>query len=72
MNALSAFVAGSTESIKQELNEMTRLQNLLVAEITEKSVIKEENLRDYITRKAEWYIPPSEAINLKFATGYYK
>ncbi len=51
---------------------MTRLQNLLVAEITEKSVIKEETLRDYITRKAEWYIPPSEAINLKFATGYYK
>ncbi len=69
---LSAFVADSTEGIKQELNEMTRLQNLLVAEITEKSVVKEETLRDYITRKAEWYITPCEAINLKLATGYYK
>ena len=45
---------------------------MLVAEITEKSIVKEETLRDFITRKAEWYIPASEAISLKLATGYYK
>lgn len=69
---LSTFIADSTEGIKQELNEMTRLQNLLVSEIIEKSVIKEETLRDYITRKAEWYITPNEALTLKLANGYYK
>lgn len=26
----------------------------------------------YITRKAEWYIPASEAISLKLANSYYK
>lgn len=69
---LSTCLADSTEGIKQELNELTRLQNLFVAEITEKSMVKEEILRDYITRKAEWYIPASEAMSLKMATGYYK
>ena len=29
-------------------------------------------LRDYISRKAEWYIPASEAITLKLADKYYK
>lgn len=69
---LSVLISDSTEGIKQELKEMTRLQDLLVAEITEKSAVKEDTLRDYITRKAEWYIPSSEAISLKLATGYYK
>lgn len=69
---LSMFIVDSTEGIKQELKEMTRLQDMLVAEITEKSIVKEETLRDLITRKAEWYIPASEAISLKLATGYYK
>lgn len=69
---LSTYIASTTEGIKQELKEMTRLQNLLIAEITEKSAVPEESLRDYITRKAEWYIPASEAIALKLATGYYK
>lgn len=69
---LSTFLADSTEGIKQELKEMTRLQDMLVAEITEKSAVKEEVLRDYITRKAEWYIPASDALSLKLATGYYK
>ena len=69
---LSVLIADSTEGVKQELKEMTRLQELLVAEITEKSAVKEDTLRDYITRKAEWYIPSDEAITLKLATGYYK
>ena len=69
---LASFVVGKTEGIKQELNEMTRLQNLLVDEITKKSMVKEETLKDYIIRKAEWYIPADEAIALKLATGYYK
>ena len=69
---LSGFIADSTEGIKQELNEMTRLQHMLISEITEKSIVKEDTLRDYITRKAEWYIPASDAVSLKLATGYYK
>lgn len=37
-----------------------------------KPMIKEETLRDYISRKAEWYIPATEAITLKLADKYYK
>ena len=69
---LSVFAIDTTEGIKQELIEMLRLQNLLVTEILSKSAVKEETLRDYITRKAEWYIPADEAIKLKLADGYYK
>ena len=31
-------------------------------------MVKEETLKDYIIRKAEWYIPADEAIELKLAT----
>lgn len=51
---------------------MIRLQEMLVSEIVGKSMIKEEILRDYISRKAEWYIPATEAITLKLADKYYK
>ena len=64
---LSVFAIDKTEGLKQELDEMLRLQAILVSEITEKSLVKEETLRDYITRKAEWYIPAKEAIALKLA-----
>ena len=66
------FAIDTTEGIKQELIEILRLQNLLVTEILSKSIVKEETLQDYITRKAEWYIPADEAIKLKLADGYYK
>ena len=69
---VSLFAYDKTEGIKQELNEMIRLQEMLVSEIVGKSMIKEETLRDYISRKAEWYIPATEAITLKLADKYYK
>ena len=67
---LSVFAIDKTEGLKQELDEMLRLQAILVSEITEKSLVKEKTLRDYITRKAEWYIPAKEAIALKLADEY--
>ena len=60
------------KGIKQELNEMIRLQEMLVSEIVGKSMIKEETLRDYISGKVEWYIPANEAIALKLTDKYYK
>ena len=51
---------------------MIRLQEMLVSDIADKSMVKEDILRDYISRKAEWYIPASEAITLKLADKYYK
>jgi ATP-dependent Clp protease protease subunit len=69
---LSTFAIDKTEGIKQELNEMLRLQDLLIADIVGCSLVEEEKLRDYIMRKAEWYIPASDAISLRLANGYYK
>ena len=69
---VSLFAYDKTEGIKQELNEMIRLQEMLVSDIADKSMVKEDILRDYISRKAEWYIPASEAITLKLADMYYK
>ena len=69
---VSLFAYDKTEGIKQELNEMIRLQEMLVSDIADKSMVKEDILRDYISRKAEWYIPANEAITLKLAEKYYK
>ena len=69
---VSLFAYDKTEGIKQELNEMIRLQEMLVSEIIGKSMVMEETLRDYISRKAEWYIPATEEITLKLADKYYK
>ncbi len=69
---ISLFAVDKTEGIKQELNETIRLQEMLIAEVVGRSMVKEETLRDYISRKAEWYIPADEAITLKLADKYYK
>ena len=45
---------------------------MLISEIVGTSAVEEEKLQDYITRKAEWHIPASEAILLKLANSYYK
>lgn len=69
---ISCWTYGKTEGIKQELNEMQRLQKIICNEIVSTSMVKQETLDDYISRKAEWYIPADEAIGLKLADGYYK
>ena len=38
----------------------------------EYSLVEESVLKDYINRKADWYIPAEEAIRLKIADAYYK
>lgn len=68
---LSTFSYGKTEEIKQDLDEMVRLQQKLIKTIIDSSSIKEETLQDYITRRAEWFIPASESIALSLADGYY-
>ena len=68
---ISTVVWDKTEGIKQEVKEMERLQTMLSQYITSTSLVKQETLNDYITRKAEWYIPAYEAIKLKLADGYY-
>lgn len=69
---ITTWVWDKSESIKQELNEVLRLQKVICNEITSTSSVKQTTLDDYITRKAEWYIPAEEAIKLKLANGYYK
>ena len=51
---------------------MLRIQEILINEVLDKSLVKEKQLRDYITRKAEWYISADKAIELKLAHEYYK
>ena len=69
---ISTWAWDKSEGIKQELSEMLRLQKIICNEVTSTSLVKQEILDDYITRKAEWYIPSDEAIKLKLADGYYK
>lgn len=69
---ISTVVADKLPGLKQELTECLRLQKLICNEVTNTSLIKQETLDDYINRKAEWYIPATEAIKLKLANGYYK
>ena len=44
---VSLFAYDKTEGIKQELNEMIRLQEMLVSEIVEKSMITEERRKEF-------------------------
>jgi len=69
---LSTFAADKTEGIIQELAEMKRLQKVLIETILDNSSIKRETLKDYVVRKAEWYIPAKDAIKLSLADDYYK
>ena len=76
---VSGISIGKTEELIQDLNESKRLQKLLIDTITNCSDVTEEKVNDYITRKAEWFITPKEAKELKLAddifrieTGLYK
>ena len=66
---VSNWIVDKTAGIKQELDEMLRLQTMLTQEIVANSIITEEQLQDYIDRKAEWYIPAQGAIILELADG---
>lgn len=69
---VAGWVHDKTEGIKQELEESKRLSKMYCNMITKNSLVKQETLDDYITRKAEWYISAEEAIDLKIANEYYK
>ena len=68
---ISTYMKGKTEYVKQELEEMNRLQKMLIDEITSKSLVKTKQLEDYIEKKSEWYIPAAQAISLELADSYY-
>ena len=61
-----------TEGVKIELAEGLRLQKMGIQFLTEYSLVEEYVINDYITRKADWFIPAEEAIRLKIADAYYK
>ena len=61
-----------TEGLKIELDEALRLQKMGSVFLMEYSLVEESMLKDYINRKADWYISAEEAIRLKIADAYYK
>lgn len=65
-------VFDKVEGLRQELNESERLRKMAIKDITSRSLVKEETLNDYVQRKAEWYIPAEQAIELQLADEYYK
>ena len=69
---ISTFSIGKTEAVKQDLMETLRLQDMFIKTVVETSTVREETLKDYITRKAEWFIPAAEAISMSLADGYYR
>lgn len=69
---ISLWAVDKSEFAKQELEESLRLQEALIKEITSTSRVKEKMLRDYISRKAEWYIPSKESIDLGLADQYLR
>ena len=64
---ISTWIWDKSETIKQELKEILRLQKMLFDEILSRSLVKQDQLDDYVTRKAEWYIPSDKAIKLKIS-----
>ena len=68
---VKGWVNDKIEGIRQELKEASRLSKNYCDIITRASAVTQSDLDDYITRKAEWYIPADEAIKLKIAKKYY-
>ena len=64
---ISTGIWDKSAGIKQELEEMLRLQELLINEIVSTTKITKTKLRGFIDRKSEWYIPAQEALDLKLA-----
>ena len=69
---ITGWVWDKSAGVQQELKELLRLQKIICNEITSTSLVQQETLDNYISRKAEWYIPANKAIKLKLANGYYK
>ena len=61
-----------TEGLKIELDEALRLQKMGSDFLMEYSLVEESILKDYVNRKADWYISAEEDIRLKIADAYYK
>lgn len=68
---ISIWAWDKLEGVKQEVKEAERLQKMHINAITSTSSVTKDILQDYITRKAEWYIPPEEALRLKLADDFY-
>ena len=69
---VSTAMADKCEGIKCGLEESMRLRDMICETITSRSLVKQEVLDDYLNRKAEWFIPSKQAIDLKLADEYYK
>lgn len=68
---VSTGMNGKTQYVKQELKEMQRIANMMNRLIVGSSRIKDHTLRDYIDRKAEWYIDANTALDLELCDGFY-
>ncbi len=62
---VSQWVGDKLEGLKLELVELERLQNSYDAFITSRTCITTDQLLDYRSRKAEWYMSSKEALDLK-------
>ena len=60
------------EGIKIVYEEGVRLSKMGTDFLLETTLIDEEKLNDYKSRKADWYIPADEAVKMKIADEYYK
>ena len=52
--------------------EGVRLSKMGTDFLIETTLIDEEKLKDYKSRKADWYISAEEAVKMKIADEYYK
>ena len=60
------------EGIKIVYEEGVRLSKMGTDFLIETTLIDEEKLKDYKSRKADWYISAEEAVKMKIADEYYK
>lgn len=69
---VSSGMHGKSEYVKQELKEMQRIADIMNVRMVSTSKIEMTTLRNYIDRKAEWYIDAAHALDLHLADGYYE
>lgn len=61
---------GKTPEVEESLEEVKRMEQVLVDILIEKTKIKRNKIDDIIERKMDWYIPAKEALRLGIADSF--
>ena len=71
-HSVAGHIADKIAGMRQEINELPRVNDVCSNLITQKTKIKKAKLQGYIDSKSDWYFNASDAITMGVAQSFYK